>query len=166
MQFSGKTIAMAVAAVLLAAAAPVFAATTGTLTIQGTVDPTFSITVTGATGYSSLSLTTVVTKKAIATIVEKSNNAAGYTVTLNSVNKGALKGAIVTNADALNYTLQYGGVDVTLDAATGNATLSDVSTVTPGAGTSKSLTISYDASTSMLTADTYSDTLTFTMTAK
>lgn len=162
---SKKAITMALFVLLIAAAMPVFAATTGSLTIQGTVDDVFSITVTGVSGYSSLSLSTTVTNKAIATIVEKSNNEAGYTVTLASANAGVLKGSSPTNTDTLTYTLQYGGADVAFTA--GVATVSDIVGKTPGAGSTKSLTISYTAgSEDMLTSDTYSDTLTFTIAAK
>ncbi|WP_455382918.1 hypothetical protein [Salinispira pacifica] len=148
-----------------------FAQTTGTLTLQGTVPGILSITVTPAGAASNLDLTTDVSNLTVATVTERSNQKAGYTVTVQSANAAASGGNTAyfesTDAavsDTLNYTLTYGGTPVSFTS--GLATVTDTTSKTLGTGTTKNLNISYTGSTNFLTASTYQDTLTFTITAK
>jgi hypothetical protein len=160
-----------IVAAMIALAAPGFAATTGTLTLSGTVSGMLEIAVTPAAAASALDLTVDVTDLAVATVNERSNRKAGYTVVVSSANALAaaanqafLQSADPLNPDTLDYTLTYDGAAVALVA--GSAQVSDVWAKTPASGTDKELCISYSGSSSFLNADAYADTLTFTITAK
>ena len=170
--FNNKaTLVLAAAVAMLAFAAPAFAATSGTLTLQGTVPGILEISVTPTAAASALDLTANTTNLLVATVNERSNRKAGYTVSLQSANAAAasanaafLKSAAADNADTLGYTMSYDGVAVAL--AGGVAQVSDVSAKTAAGGTDKELRISYDGAVSYLNADDYADTLTLTITAK
>jgi hypothetical protein len=156
---------------LMALAAPAFAATSGTLTLQGTVAGILEISVTPTPAASALDLTANTTELLVATVNERSNRKAGYTVTVQSANAAAasanaafLKSVDALNADTLGYTMSYAGAAVALVG--GVAQVSDVSAKTAAGGTDKELRISYDGAASFLNADDYADTLTFTITAK
>ena len=150
-------IAIAFAAAL---AVPTFAATTGTLALSGSVAAITSITVTPDANASALPIGAATTDLKIATVNELSNNKTGYTVTLSSLNGSTLKEA--SGTDSLAYTLKYGSNAVTFTGST--ATLTNSSTrSSSAAGTSNDLTISFPAA--FLNADSYSDTLTFTIAA-
>ena len=156
---------------MLAFAAPSFASTTGTLTLSGTVPGILEIVVTPTAAASALDLTVNAANLAVASVNERSNRKAGYTVSLSSANAVAAAGnqAFLKSADALNldtlaYSLSYNGAAVSLVA--GSAQVSDVWAKTPAAGTDKQLNISFNGAASFLNADAYADTLTFTITAK
>lgn len=145
------------------------AATTGTLTLTGVVNGVLDITVTPATVASNLDLTTSQTDLTVATVVEKSNKAAGFTVTLQSANAVAassatpsLKGSGAVT-DSVNYTVKYGGNAVTF--ANGSAQVTNYSGATGINGLTKVLAISYTGNTG-LQEGTYSDTLTLVIAAK
>lgn len=161
-----KPIAILVA--LMAAAATSLAATQGSIVLKGTVPPTTDITVTPETGYDNLPLTTGASDQKVATVNEKTNIPRGYTVTLSSLNAGTsnqavLKPADGANTDAVNYSLRYGGVAVTL--ASGQAVVTDANGRTGVNGTDKDLNVTFVASP-WLAADTYTDTLTLTIAVK
>ena len=157
-----KTLIIA-AVMIVAAFAPVFGQVTdsGSITLTGTVAALAEITVTPITGYDSLDLTTSQTDLAVATVNEKSNVTTGYTVTLDSANSGEFVGADTGNSDTLAYTISYGGSAVTLSS--GSATVTTASARTSAAGVDKTLAISYTGT--FLNADTYSDTITLTISA-
>lgn len=166
---STKVKVLAISAAILLAAIPSFAATTGTLTLTGTVPAVLSITVTPQPAASALDLSQTVTNVSVASVNELSNRKPGYTVTLQSANAGSgtaffFKSADVTNTDTLAYTLTYGGSPVSL--VSGSALITDATAKTAAAGVTKNLAISYNGAASFLNQDTYSDTLTFTITAK
>jgi hypothetical protein len=153
---------------VLLACSPAFANTSGTLVLQGTVPGILDISVSAASISAALDLS-VTSSFVVASVTERSNKKAGYTVSLSSQNATStgsggpfLKGSDATNTDVLNYALAYNGDPVVLSA--GSAIISDVSTKTPAAGSVKPLQISYAGD--FLFEDTYSDTLTFTITAK
>lgn len=157
-------------AAMLGTIATASAQTTGSITLTGTVSQILQITVTPAPGYDTLDLTTSQTDLLVATVTEKSNNQAGYTVTVESQNAAALgsstaffKGSDAGNGDTLNYGMSYNGAAVSLDAS-GAAVVSDVAGTTAQTGVDKQLAITYTGA--FLNADTYSDTLTFTIAAK
>lgn len=166
-----KTLSIAtIATVLFFAAALGFSADTASITLTGIVSQILEITVTGESSYDNLDLTTTQNDLLVATVNEKSNNQAGYTVAVESQNAAAagvstafFKGADVGNTDTLDYSMTYDGVAVVLDGA-GTAIVSDVSGTTGTSGVDKQLAISYTGA--FLNADTYSDTLTFTIAAK
>ncbi len=149
-------------------AAMAFSATTGSLIISGTVPQILEITVTAAAGSTTLDLTQNVSDMLIGDVVERSNVFAGYTVTITSANAGGgaphFKGVTPSNTDTLDYTLKYNGSPVTFSG--GSSLISDVNSKTITTGTSKALNLSYNGTVDFLNADTYSDTLTFTIAAK
>ena len=145
-----------------------FAASSGTLTLTGTVAASTNITVTPQAGYNTLDLTTSQTNFLVAVVNEQSNDHLGYTVTVAS---GNLAGAgtqpfflDAASGDTLNYTLQYNGSGVTF--ASGAATITNASAKTVPAGVNKNLTISYTGSASLSASNSYTDTLTFTIAGK
>lgn len=147
------------------------AQSSGSIVLQGTVPEILEITVTEEAAASSLDLTTSVTDLLVGTVVELSNKKAGYTVELESANAAAtgsgdafFKSADTANTDTLTYAISYGGAAVSLTS--GTATVSDVTAKTASTGASNDVLISYDGASSFLYEDTYSDTLTFTITAK
>lgn len=145
-----------------------FAATTGNLIISGTVPEILEVTVLAAAGSASLDLTQNITDMHIGDIVERSNVITGYTVTVSSANAATgdphFKGTDPSNTDTLNYTLKYDGSPITFTG--GSALISDVNSKTATLGSSKAMNLSYDGTTDFLNADSYSDTLTFTIAAK
>ncbi|HDQ14680.1 MAG TPA: hypothetical protein ENN41_07695 [Sediminispirochaeta sp.] len=147
------------------------AQTTGELTLRGTVPEILEITVNAEPGSDSLDLTIDVQNLKVATVVERSNKKLGYTVTLESANAAATDSetGIFSNEDPevrdqLAYSLSYGGEAVSFSG--GNAIISDVSEKTSGQGSSKELAISYNGASEFPYEGTYSDTLTFTISAK
>lgn len=149
-----------IVALFVGAALPSFAATTGTLSLSGTVAPVTSIVVTPDANASNLPVGSTASALKIATVTELSNDKAGYSVTLSTANGGYLKEA--SGTDSLAYSLSYNGSAVAFSS--GSATISDVSARTGGAGSAKELDISF--ASAFLNADSYTDTLTFTITAK
>jgi hypothetical protein len=141
----------------------------GTLTIQGTVASTASITVAPLGGYNTLDIAAGVSGQAVANITEKCNDKAGYKVTMTSLNAGSSGTTLTLNdtaggtgTDTVPYTLTYNGSGVTL--VSGTATLTDVNAKTAKDGVVKSLAATIVAS--WVNSATYADTLTFTITGK
>lgn len=138
---------------------------TASLTLSGTVNRTVAVTVTPQNNYSSLDLVNGETEKTVAIINERSNDKAGYTVTLASIGAGStgqaqLQAATPGNPDTIPYTLKYGGVNVSL--VQGKATLTTAGGRTSNAGTNNGLAVSIPPS-SGVNADTYADTLQLTI---
>ncbi|MBT5705418.1 MAG: hypothetical protein HOI66_03780 [Verrucomicrobia bacterium] len=158
-----------VAAIGFAGISNVSGATSGNLVLDGEVDLILSIAVTPEPGASSMSPSTLVSSLAIANVYEICNDADGYTVSVSSsngvgdaANSGVLTGA--TAAEDLSYSLTYGGTSVGF--VNGSAQVTDSSSKTPDFGELKSIDIAFDGTSSNLAADSYSDTLTFTIAAK
>jgi hypothetical protein len=164
------TTILAVLVLACIAAAPVVAQETGSLTLQGTVPAILEITVTGTGNYNALDLTTDASNLVVATVNERTNSKTGYTVSVKSLNaEGAgssqafFAGSDVANTDTLNYNISYGGSAVTLDGS-GLATVTDSAGKTLGTGENKDVAITYTGT--FLNADTYTDTLVFTIATK
>lgn len=150
-----------------------------TLNIGGNVPERVDIAVTPVDS-ENLDLQSSVSDRLIATVVERSNVRAGYTVSVESANGFTLKGQADSGDtfDRLGYALNYGGESVSNpgNSFATNTTASDSHmfakresrTATPGlhTGDEKSLLISYDARTVNLYDGDYSDTLTFTIVAE
>jgi hypothetical protein len=156
---------IAVAVALVATTLAGLAATSGTITISGTVLNDTSITVASQSGYNTLDIAGGVTAQLVAIATEKSNDKNGYTVTLTTANaptgtSAVLKGA-AGNTDTAPYTMTYNGVAVNLVA--GSATVTTASAKTPSAGVTKNLNVSIPAV--WVNADNYSDTITLTIAA-
>ena len=139
-----------------------------TLLLQGTVPSILSVTVAANGAANTLDLTTAQTDLLVATVTERSNSVSGYIITLDSANAtgavATLNGITGGNTDTLTYTIGYGGAAVTL--VSGAATVTDTTGKTASTGAVKNVTISFDGTGSFLNADTYEDTLTFTIAAK
>lgn len=155
--------------VLLGTAAVGLAQSSGTLTIQGTVPVTASISVAPLSGYNTLDIVNGVSAQDVANITEKTNDKNGYTVTMTSLNAGASGNSLFladtaggTGTDTVPYSLAYNGVPVTF--ANGSATLTDATGRTLQAGVVKALAVTIAAS--WVNSATYADTLTFTIAGK
>ncbi|MCA1950274.1 MAG: hypothetical protein LDL24_06865 [Treponema sp.] len=145
------------------------AQTTASITLQGTIPAILKIIVTPEAGINSLDLTQNLSMK-IATAVEISNKRAGYTVTVSSANAQTagtdapfFKGAASDNTDTLPYSISYGGT--TAAFSSGVATVSTSAVKTSATGTVKDVVLNFNGSSLFPNEDTYSDTLTFTITA-
>ena len=157
--FAKRSVLIVVA--LVAALAPVFAlSSTGSLSLSGTVSPITAITVTADPNASALPVGTATSNLKIATVVELSNSKSGYTVTLSSTNGAVLKETAGT--DSLAYSLTYNSTPVTFTAGSATLTTSTTRSAT-AAGSSNTLYISFGAA--FLNADSYTDSLTFTITS-
>ncbi len=146
-------------AVLMLGNAFATAATTGSIVLSGTVPARTSITVTPSPGYNDLDLEDGVNNKTVATVTEYNNTQNGYTVTVSSANAGQLKGPFSV---FVPYTARYNGFLINLSGA--NATVTSQGAQTGVVSASKLLNISISPQ-SDLVQGTYSDTLTFSITA-
>jgi spore coat protein U-like protein len=161
MSFNGKSKLIVLAALVIALAIPAFSDTSATLYLSGTVAKSASISVTTALGASSLNLlSTPASAITVGTLNEICNSTSGYTVSVQSANAGSLKGAISGNTDTVPYSFYQNGTAVTLSATATNMITASSKTT----GASQTLTINFTGN-SALTADVYSDTLTFTIAA-
>jgi hypothetical protein len=146
---------------VLALSAPAFAGTTGSVTISGVVPAATAIVVTGSTGYNNLDLSTSATNLQVASVVETNNTTNGYTVTLASQNSGALKNGTL---GSVAYTAQYNGTAVTLSSSAVSVTTAPAANTVVNA--TKAFKVSYTGvPAANLMVGTYSDTLTFTISA-
>ena len=138
-----------------------FAATTGTLLLQGSIPTSTNITVTGVSPFNNLNLTTTQSDLLVANVQEQNNTALGYKVTIASANTGKLKNGSV---GSINYTAKYNGTAFTL--STTPVTVTNVTSQTTVTNITKPLTISYTGVTpASMMAGTYSDTLTLAIAA-
>jgi hypothetical protein len=150
-------------ALLFAAAViPCFADGSAALVLSGTVDKTaiISLSVQSVTNLN-LSSTTEQTIS-VANLKEVSNSSAGFTVTVTSTHLGYLAGS-GSNTDSVRYYLLSGSSPV--DITTAGTELYSQTGKTTSTGVSQALSIKFTGNDA-LTADTYSDTLTFSITAK
>lgn len=94
----------------------------------------------------------------LGSMFERSNNAAGYTVSLSSANSGALAGP---DGETAAYSLTYDGA--TVDLSTGTAILTTATARTSFNGVQREIvaTPQVNGEAAFLAAGAYSDTLTF-----
>jgi hypothetical protein len=158
-----------VAAIGFAGMSDVSGATSGNMGLAGEVPLILDIVVNAEPGASSMSPSSVVSSLAIAFVWEFCNDTDGYTVSVSSANgvadganSGVMTGAVAS--EDLSYSLTYGGASVGF--VNGSAQVTDESSKTPDVGAGKAIDITFDGSTSNLAADSYQDTLTFTIAAK
>ena len=161
-------VALVALAIMAVVGMPAVAAETGSLALSGTAPGILEITVTGVAGYQELALSTDVADKPIANVVEKSNKYGGYTVVVESTNAvanatGPSLDSAVTG-EKLSYSLKYGSTVVVF--TTGSSLITDSASKTPKTGTTKEMTISFAGADANLAEGTYTDTLTFTISAK
>ena len=135
----------------------IFGATSGSITLTGTVSAQVSIEIVEVN--LPLDLDTSATDLKVATVTERSNT--GYTIELTSVNGGKLIGAAFS--EELTYTATYDDVSVLLKAVAQE--IVSAGTRTGGTGVAKDFDISYTIVPFELAVDTYTDTLTLTIIA-
>ena len=136
-------------------------ATTGTLLLQGTVAQELAIVVTAEAGASSLDLSASPTGLKVASVNEVSNSNTGYTISAKSANGSLLKNG---SLDQLSYQISYdGGSMMTL--TTSDQVVKTQSTVGVYDHDSD-VDIAYTGkAASQMVEGTYSDTVTFTISA-
>ena len=129
------------------------------MTLSGAVAQSCTLAITASGSYNHLSLTGVQSNVPVGTSIESCNDGKGYVVTIgtqNGTNSAAFKG--ISHGRTMVYGVNYGSTS-TLTFAGSTAT----ATNTHSAGFSTiTLGVSYGNGTS-LAADTYTDTLTFTL---
>jgi hypothetical protein len=136
-------------------------ATSGSVVLSGVVPAETSITASGLAGYNSLDLSTTAQDLAVISVREINNTTNGYTVKMSSLNSGSLKNGTL---GSVGYTAKYNGTAVTLSSNPVTVTNSG-STTTP-VNVAKNFTISYTgADLTTLMQGSYTDTLTFSVTA-
>lgn len=146
--------------ILLLLATAAYGANTGSLTISGTVPAATNIVVTPQSGFNTLDLTTNSSNLLVATINERNNTAAGYTVTLTSGNNGVLKNA---SYPGVPYSASYANVSVRL--STTPVTITSQGPQMGVVNSTKDFKITFTGQDpGGLVQGTYSDTLIFTIT--
>lgn len=149
------------ASAFLALSTSSFAATTGTLLLQGTVVQKISLAITPQAIASTLDLSTTQTDLAVASVNEQSNSKTGYKLTIASANLSKLKRT--DGSDVFSYTMKYNGSAVALTSVAGT-TITNASAAS--ANVNKSVTISYTGiAPELMVEGTYADTVTFTIAA-
>ncbi|MFZ4616213.1 MAG: hypothetical protein ACOYM2_08465 [Rectinemataceae bacterium] len=173
MNSSRTTSRLAIVALsVLAACVPAFATGTDskTITVVGHVTPVISITADLLATDLDIMLGAI--KTPLISVTEFSNYKGGYAVTLTSAKQWKLGQTSGTGSQSWAYTLFYGAnvgaaLPVTLPSS-GAATLTaqtGVSGKSLSTGTPNVLYISFDTpAANILNADTYNDTLVFTIT--
>jgi len=162
-----KQITLAIA-LFATATAGLAQSSSANIIIWGQVNALAAITATAAPALTDTELNSGVTDKQMSVVNERSNRHIGYSVALKSANAAAASSSqarmnpiSVGNPDLINYSIKYNGVAVTLDSA-GQATVTTAAGKTPKAGIDKNVTITIGAG--YPAADTYSDTITLTLT--
>lgn len=136
----------------------VFASTTATLILRGSVPRLLEISIAPETLATTLDLTVNNSNVLVGLSTEKSNAAAGYSVNVSSANQGKLVNENNSN-ESVDYTMTYGGDAVNLLSG------SDFSETTKGVK-NKDIRISYTGQDQEnLIEGNYSDILTFTISA-
>lgn len=154
---------LTLAALLLAAVAPVsavFAATLDTMVLHGSVAEILSVEFHPKPIASALDLSAEASDLDVADVAYRSNAPYGYRLSFSSQNGGKLVATAPGNPDTLAYKLSFGGAGFTL--SNGDVSF-DSATITPAEGEIKNLAISYPQT--WLRAGGYEDTLTVTIAA-
>jgi hypothetical protein len=154
---------LAIAALLLAAVAPVsavFAATLDTMVLHGSVAEILSVEFQPKPIASALDLSIEASDLDVADVAYRSNAPYGYRLSFSSKNAGKLVATAPGNPDTLAYKLTFGGSGFDLS---GGEVSFDSATVTPAEGEVKNLAITYPQT--WLRAGGYEDTLTVTIAA-
>ena len=144
-----------------------------TITLTGTVPVMCSLVANTAGGATGVALQTTNAALAVGSVDETCNADAGYTVdmvTTNGLANTLTTGLFTTGsgnaAHQVVYTVKYATVAAPFTA--GSATVTDTVAPVGGSGTiNRAVTIGYTGVNASISAATnYTDTLTFTMTAK
>lgn len=143
----------------LAAAAP-----TGQVTITGNVPISCDLLVQQETGAASIpDISAGHANRHVATVIETCNSPDGYIVTVIGANSGDHNGMFVdgVSTDSHPFTIHYNGIAISPGGVVTDS-------IAPAYGVQKNVDISYPADQTLTgaVADSYEETLTFTMTAK
>jgi len=137
----------------------VSAQTTANLTLQGAVAASTAIEVTPLAAASALDLATTASNLSVATLTYHSNDPDGFVITVDSANNFALINPLAPTYNFVGYTMR-----LTTTGAVFVETTPIVESTTPAPmEVSGPLFISYTGS-NLLSAGTFADTLTFTIT--
>lgn len=139
------------------------AATTGGVTLTGTVGPALDIEVTPTGSYNTLNLASTQTDVLVATVRERSNVA--YDVSVASTNYASCGGAyscLISGADVVPLTLKINGTTISFTAA--SVVYKNDAAASLSWTTAENVTVSYTIAT-QLPAGTYQETYTFTISA-
>ena len=138
-----------------------FAATTGTLLLQGIVAQKILVAVTPATVASALDLTTTQSDLNVGSVNVKSNSKTGYKLTITSTNLGKLKRT--DGAEVMSYTMKYGSSAVGLSTAAGTTFTNSSGSIV---NINTALSISYTGvAAETMVEGTYNDTVTLNIAA-
>ena len=136
----------------------------GNLDLSGSVAAACDVAVTPVAGVAdNLPLVAAQTNLNVGSVNESCNDPNGYTLTAQSANASALK-PVGGSPDTVPYTFTYAGASLDLSGG-GAVTLTDTITPTGASGLDKAVDISY-SDPGFIAADTYTDTITFTIAAK
>ena len=145
------------------------AANAVTIVLTGTVPVMCSLVTNTAGGATGVALQTTTAGLVVGSVDETCNDDAGYSVamvTTNGATTGMFKTGSGNASHRVAYTVKYATVAAPFTAA--SATVTDVAAPVGGSGTvNRAVTIDYTGVDASISAATnYTDTLTFTMTAK
>lgn len=152
---------LAVTALIALTSTSTFAATTGTLLLQGIVAQKVSVAVTAQSVASALDLSTTQTDLKVGSVNVQSNSKTGYKLTISSANLGKLKRT--DGAEVMGYTLKYGGAAVGLSTSAGTTFTNSAGSIV---NVNNDINVSYTgvAAESMVEG-TYQDTVTLSIAA-
>ncbi len=140
----------------------VFALSTGTLVISGSVNPVNDIVITPNANATSLSITGGETNKLVASVSESSNNLTGYKIFMKSANASKLvHGVDLTKSTP--YTVSYNGATA-VSLTTVDQQVKNVTSL-PGLTTVASNVNVNVTAYPLAPAGTYSDTITISIVA-
>ena len=139
-----------------------FGATTGTLSLSGTVASVNEIVVHPNANAVNLNITGGETGTLVSTVDETSNNINGYTITMFSLNSGKLQ---LSPTKYTNYTISYdGGSFIAPPASSAPVTVKTVSSLTGLTTDTSNVNINVSAYPTALSGG-YTDTITFSIVA-
>jgi hypothetical protein len=140
------------------------AAPTGQVTITGNVPIACDLLVQQETGADNISdISAGHANRHVATVTETCNSPDGYTVTLTASNSGDHTGMFVdiVSTDSHPFTISYNGISVPPGGI-----VTDSTTLTFGVQKNVDITYPADETLTGTVANTYEETLTFTISAK
>lgn len=146
----------------LAATSTVFAASTGTLLLQGQVQEVLDVVVIPNGSNTNLNILAGETDLNVATVEETSNRLTGYSIKLSSATEGELRHT-VESTQKTTYTVSYDGAAAVAPTSTG-VVVKTVSSLSGLTTDTSNLNVNV-ASLATAVAGTYQDTLTVTIEA-
>lgn len=153
---------LALATTVALLAVNTYAASTGTLLLQGVVNLVNDIVITANANATTLNILGGETNKLVASVAETSNNLLGYHIEMSSANAGQLKHTIDSSKQTA-YTVSYnGGAAVALTATP--QTVKNVASLSGLATANSNVNVNVTAYPTAI-AGTYQDTVTISIVA-